>query len=105
MGRFHGHPASLPWRKDWGDRKPIDVPVDELEKLTTRAAALFPQGILANSPTQPLLIDHDKSGSYKNQMLIGDMNFKRVLRFMKDTVNGTVQGALHFTSMSPQTRQ
>ncbi|MCH2208690.1 MAG: hypothetical protein MK132_22865 [Lentisphaerales bacterium] len=93
-GRFHGHPASLPWRKDWDGRNPLNVAVKELEKLRTKAAALFPQGILANSPTQPLLIDHDKFGPYKNQMLIGDMNFRRVLRFMKDTVNGQVQGAL-----------
>ncbi|MCM8536849.1 MAG: hypothetical protein NE334_13010 [Lentisphaeraceae bacterium] len=94
LDRFHGHPASLPWKKDWDGRNPLDVPVDELEKMRTKAAALFPQGILANSPTQPLLIDNDKFGPFKNQMLVGDMNFKRVLRYMKDTVNGTTQGAL-----------
>jgi glucose/arabinose dehydrogenase len=93
-GRFHGHPASLPWRQNWDGRNPLDLSIKELDKMRTPAAALFPQGILANSPTQPLLIKTDKFGPYRNQMLIGDMNFKRILRFIKDDVEGTIQGAL-----------
>ncbi|MCM8541064.1 MAG: PQQ-dependent sugar dehydrogenase [Lentisphaeraceae bacterium] len=91
--RFHGHPASLVWREGWS-RDPLDVPVKELEELRTKASVLFPQGVMANSPTQPLLIDHDKFGPYKGQMLVGDMNFKRILRFMPDKVNGEIQGAI-----------
>lgn len=91
--RFHGHPASLIWREGW-KRDPLKVPVDELDKMRKRASILFPQGIMANSPTQPLLIDHDKFGPYKGQMLVGDMNFKRILRFMPDKVNGEIQGAI-----------
>lgn len=93
-GRFHGHPASLVWRKGWNGQDPLKMTVAELDNMRTKASALFPQGILANSPTQPLLIDHDKFGPYKNQMLIGDMNFNRILRFIKDEVQGEVQGAL-----------
>ncbi|MCM8536929.1 MAG: PQQ-dependent sugar dehydrogenase [Lentisphaeraceae bacterium] len=93
-GHFHGHPASLVWEKDWDGRDPLKVPVDELDKMRTPAAALVPQGIMGNSPTQPLLIDHDKFGPFKGQMLIGEMNFQRVLRFMKDKVNGVTQGAI-----------
>jgi glucose/arabinose dehydrogenase len=91
--RFHGHPASLVWREGWTE-DPLKMPVEKLESLRTRAAILFPQGIMANSPTQPLLIDHDKFGPYKNQLLIGEMNFSRVLRFMPDEVNGVMQGAI-----------
>ena len=91
--RFHGHPASLIWRKGW-TQDPLKVPVEELDKLRKRASILFPQGVMANSPTQPLLIDHDKFGPYKGQMLVGDMNFKRILRFMPDKVNGEIQGAI-----------
>ena len=93
-GRFHGHPASLVWRKGWDGRDPLTISVEELDQMRTKAAALFPQGILANSPTQPILIDHQKFGPYQNQMLIGDMNFNRILRFIKDKINGEVQGAL-----------
>lgn len=91
--RFHGHPASLVWREGW-TRDPLEVPVEELDKLRKKASILFPQGLMANSPTQPLLIDHDKFGPYKGQMLVGDMNFKRILRFMPDKVNGEIQGAI-----------
>lgn len=93
-GHFHGHPASLVWEKNWDGRDPLKVPVEELNKMRTPAAALVPQGIMGNSPTQPLLIDHDNFGPYKGQMLIGEMNFQRVLRFMKDKVGNVVQGAV-----------
>lgn len=93
-GLFHGHPASLVWEKDWDGRDPLKVSVSELNKMRTPASVLVPQGIMGNSPTQPLLINDDKFGPYKGQMLIGEMNFQRVLRFMKDKVNGVVQGAV-----------
>lgn len=93
-GHFHGHPSSLVWRKDWDGRDPLDVSVKELDKMRSKAAALSPQGIMANSITQPLLIDGDQFGPYKGQMLIGEMNFPKVLRFIQDEVQGEVQGAL-----------
>jgi len=93
-GHFHGHPASLVWKKGWDGRDPLKVPVKELDKMRTPASVLVTQGIMGNSPTQPLLIDHNSFGPYKGQMLIGEMNFQRVLRFMKDKVNGQVQGAV-----------
>jgi hypothetical protein len=103
-GRFHGHPASLVWRKDWDGRDPLNLSTEELDQMRTKAAVLFPQGILANSPTQPLLIDHQNFGPYQNQMLIGDMNFNRILRFIKDNVKGEVQGALISHLESPKMR-
>ena len=93
-GRFHGHPASLVWRKDWDGRDPLEVPVKELDAMRTKAAILSPQGIIANSLTQPILIDHKNFGPYKGQMLIGEMNFKKILRFIPDEVNGTIQGPI-----------
>lgn len=93
-GHFHGHPASLVWKKNWDGRDPLKVPVEELDKMRTPAAALVTQGIMGISPTQPLLIDHEKFGPYKGQMLIGDMNFQRVLRYIKDKVNGVAQGTI-----------
>ena len=93
-GAFHGHPASLVWKKNW-TKDPKKMAVKELNEMREPAAALFPQGILANSPTQPLLDDtKGKFGPFKNQMFVGEMNLKRLLRFIPDEVNGTVQGTL-----------
>jgi len=93
-GAFHGHPASLIWEKNW-KKNPKDMPIAELDKMRQPAAALFPQGILANSPTQPLLdTTKGKFGPFSNQMFIGEMNLKRLLRFIPDEVNGTLQGTL-----------
>ncbi|EDM25381.1 probable large, multifunctional secreted protein [Lentisphaera araneosa HTCC2155] len=94
---FHGHPASLIWKEGW-TKDPKKMSAQELNKMRQPAAALFPQGILANSPTQPLLDStQGKFGPFSNQMFIGEMNLKRLLRFIPDEVNGTVQGTLiHF---------
>ena len=71
------------------------MPVAELNKMRQPAAALFPHGILANSPTQPLLdTTKGRFGPFANQMFIGEMNLKRLLRFIPDEVNGTLQGTL-----------
>lgn len=93
-GDFHGHPASLVWRHDWDGRDPLKVDVKDLEKMRKPAAALVPQGIMGNSPTQPVLVENNKFGPFKNQILIGEMNFQRILRFMKDEVDGVVQGTI-----------
>ena len=93
-GAFHGHPASLIWKEGW-TKDPKKVTAQELDKMRQPAAALFPQGILANSPTQPLLDStQGKFGPFSHQMFIGEMNLKRLLRFIPDEVNGTVQGTL-----------
>jgi hypothetical protein len=93
-GGFYGHPASLVWKKNW-TRDPLKVPVEELEEMRTPAAALFPQGELANSPTQPIdTIDPKLFGLPKGELLIGDMNQKQLIRFLPEEVGGTVQGTL-----------
>ncbi len=91
-GRFHGHPASLPWTEGYDGRPPLEVPVEELEKLRTPASVWFPQGTMANSPTQPILIP-DGFGPFTGQMLIGEMNRSRIIRLMLEEVNGVMQGA------------
>ncbi len=93
-GGFYGHPASLVWKEGW-TKDPLDVPVSELEALRTRAAGLFPQGELANSPTQPIpTIDPSLFGLPKGELLIGEMNQPTLIRFLKDEVDGTVQGTM-----------
>lgn len=93
-GNFYGHPASLVWKKGW-TRDPLEVPVEELEKMRTPAAALFPQGELANSPTQPInTIDPALFGLPKGELLIGEMNQPQLVRFLPEEVDGTVQGTL-----------
>ena len=91
-GRFHGHPASLPWTENYDGRPPLEIPVEELEKMRTPAAVWFPQGTMANSPTQPVLIP-DGFGPFAGQMLIGEMNRARIIRLMLEKVNGVMQGA------------
>ncbi|GGY67592.1 large multi-functional protein [Cellvibrio zantedeschiae] len=91
---FYGHPASLVWRKGW-TRNPLEVPVAELNKMQTPASALFPQGELANSPTQPVTTLYPELfGLPKGELLIGEMNQPTLIRFLPEKVNGFVQGAL-----------
>ena len=93
-GNFYGHPASLIWEKDWDGRNPLEVPVEELQKMRTREAGFFPYGDMANSPTQPLpTIDPEKFGLPKGELLIGDMNQPNLIRFLAEEVNGVMQGA------------
>jgi hypothetical protein len=93
-GGFAGHPASLIWRKDWSLGNPLKVPLAELDKLRTREAVFFPQGILANSPTQPLLdTTGGRFGPYANQVFVGEMNISRIMRVLPETVAGQTQGA------------
>ena len=93
--RFYGHPASLAWREDWDGRNPLEVGVAELDQLRTRASVLFPQGSMANSPTQPVFdTTSGKFGPFAGQMLIGEMNEPKIVRVMPDEVNGEFQGAV-----------
>lgn len=91
---FYGHPASLVWEENWPDRNPFYEPVEELDKMRTVAAVLFPQGIIANSPSEPVW---DKTGGkfgpFSGQMFIGEMNRDRIVRVMLEEVNGQFQGA------------
>ncbi len=93
-GKFYGHPASLVWKKGWDKGSPFHLPVETLDAMRTKAAVLFPHGIMANSPTQPI-VDHTegKFGPFAGQLLIGEMNRERIVRVMLEKVGGELQGA------------
>jgi len=92
---FYGHPASLVWRKDWDGRDPLMMPVEELDRMQTPAAGYMPQGELANSPTQPLIIpDGAFPKEFDRQTLIGEMNQPWLVRVLDDEVSGQFQTAL-----------
>jgi len=91
---FYGHPASLVWKKEWRNRDPFNAPITELDKMRTRAAVLFPQGIMANSPSQPLVdMTNGKFGPFSGQLFVGEINRNRILRVMLEKVGGEFQGA------------
>lgn len=93
-GNFYGHPASLVWTKGWKDKNPFDMPIHELDQMRKKAAVLFPQGIMANSPSQPLCDNTDgKFGPFAGQLLVGEMNRDRIVRVMLEKVGGELQGA------------
>lgn len=92
-GGFYGHPSSLVWREGWDRGDPLKLPVAELEKMRVAETARFPQGDLANSPTEPVVIP-DSWGQFGGQVLIGEMNQPRMVRFMADEVDGFLQGTL-----------
>jgi len=93
-GKFYGHAASLLWNEEWIDGRPVDLPVPSLDSMRETAAILFPHGSMANSPTQPL-VDSTKGkfGPFAGQMLIGEMNKRRIMRVILEEVDGNIQGA------------
>lgn len=94
-GRFYGHPSSLVWTKGWDKGNPFLLDIDSLNAMREKAAVLFPHNIIANSPTQPLLIkNHKKLKQFEGQFIIGEMNQERLVRVMLEEINGVVQGAV-----------
>jgi glucose/arabinose dehydrogenase len=92
-GKFYGHPASLIWKKGWKGGSPY-IPVAQLDSMRTRASVLFPHGIMADSPTQPLCDNtNGKFGPFAGQIFVGEMNSGRILRVMLENVGGDLQGA------------
>ena len=93
-GKFYGHPASLVWKDGWNRGNPFYLPISQLNEMRTRAAVVFPQGIMANSPAQ-LLCDttQGKFGPFGGQLLVGEMNRERIVRVMLEKVGGALQGA------------
>ncbi|MEZ5301080.1 MAG: hypothetical protein R3F11_10570 [Verrucomicrobiales bacterium] len=90
-GGFYGHAASLIWRDGWTEN-PLKVGAKELDKIREPAAVLFPQGAMANSPTQPLAIPPGVFGPFAGQLLVGEMNQARIMRVDLEEVGGTMQG-------------
>jgi glucose/arabinose dehydrogenase len=92
--KFYGHPASLVWKKDWQSGNPYKIPVADLDKMRTRASVLFPQGTMANSPSQPVFDNSQgKFGPFAGQMFVGEMNQERIVRVMLEKIDGQWQGA------------
>ena len=92
-GKFYGHPASLTWQEGTTS-PPVKMPVTELAARKTPASFVFPHNLMANSPTQPLLIKTGgKFGPFEGQMIIGEMNRARLIRLIPDQVDGQLQGA------------
>jgi hypothetical protein len=95
-GGFYGHPASLPWRADWGKKPPLETPIAKLDKLRTPAAVWFPHMSYANSPTQMVRIPQTAAwGPYGGQLVIGEMNVPKLLRVTTEQVKGMWQGACY----------
>jgi hypothetical protein len=93
QGQFHGHPISLVWRDGWST-DPLAMAPDGFQKLRTPPVVLFPHGLMANSPTQPLCDrTGGKFGPFTGQLMVGEMNTPRLLRVMIEEVNGRLQGA------------
>jgi hypothetical protein len=103
QGGFHGHPASLVWEAGWDGRDPLRIPVTELAKRHHLPAGFFPQGELANSPTQPIVAaEGSVPESIVGQTLIGEMNQPTLVRVLDDEVGGVHQtGLVHFLDRSP----
>lgn len=93
-GGFYGHPASMIWLPDWNKGDPSRLRVEELNAVRQRAVVQFPYGIMAASPTQPVVDDTGGAfGPFGGQILIGEMNQERIIRVMLEEVNGVWQGA------------
>ncbi len=93
-GGFYGHPASLVWNKKWDRGSPFELPPAELQQMSTKAAVLFPQGVIADSPSQPVCdLTEGKFGPFKGQLFVGEMNTERIVRVMLEKVDGQLQGA------------
>lgn len=94
-GAFYGHPASLVWTEGWDGRDPMTMTPEELDQMQTPAVGYMPQGELANSPTEPVVIPEGAfPDSLANQTLIGDMNQPWLVRVLDDEVSGQFQTAL-----------
>lgn len=89
-GRFYGHAASSVWRDDFVKGRSVD----DLDRMRTEGAVLFPHAILANSPGQPIFdTTGGKFGPFAGQMFVTEFNIPRLLRVMLEEVTGELQGA------------
>ncbi|MEQ1842121.1 MAG: hypothetical protein ABL994_17075, partial [Verrucomicrobiales bacterium] len=67
----------------------------ERSRLTTYEppVVMLPHGKLGQSPTGIALIENDKFGPFKGQLLVGEQTFSQVQRIFLEKVNGVWQGA------------
>lgn len=93
-GDFAGHPGAMHWLPGW-KLSHSEITPDDITELRKPAAALFPQGELANSPTQPLpTISKKLFGLPEGELIIGEMNIDHLIRFLPDETTNTMQGTL-----------
>ena len=92
-GSFNGHPASLVWTAGWNQGDPLALPVAELEKMRQQPGGIFIHADLANSPTQPAIFPRTW-GALAGQVVFGEMNAARLVRFVGEDVGGVHQGAM-----------
>lgn len=92
-GSFNGHPASLVWSPGWDKGDPSNLAVAELDQLRHPPGGIFIQGDLSNSPTQPAVFSA-AWGALAGQVVFGEMNAARLVRFVGEDIKGVHQGAL-----------
>lgn len=93
LGQFAGHPASLVWEPGRTSDPDLRDPAPH-EARRTRPAVLFPHGLMASSPTQPLCdTTAGRFGPFAGQVFVGEMNIPRLIRVMLEDVKGVAQGA------------
>ena len=92
-GQFAGHPASLVWDPRATADPEVADPAPHAARRTP-PAVLFPHGVMASSPTQPLTdTTGGRFGPFAGQVLVGEMNTPRLVRVMLEDVSGVTQGA------------
>lgn len=95
-GRFYGNPSSMIFTKDWNHRDPKAVKLEELEKLKTPPAVIFPYGRMGQSISQPTWdTTAGKFGPFSGQIFVGDVQIPIVMRVTVDKVDGEYQGACY----------
>lgn len=92
--KFYGHPSSLIWTENWDSGDPLRLPISKLNNLRSKPAVMLPQGEMCNSPAEPIFDTNEgQFGPFSDQMFVGDIAGRRILRIILDKVNGTYQGA------------
>jgi glucose/arabinose dehydrogenase len=94
--RFYGNPSSIIFTKDWNDRDPKSVTLEELEKKKTPPAIIFPYGRMGQSLSQPAWdTSGGKFGPFAGQIFVGDVQYPLVMRATLEKVDGEYQGACY----------
>lgn len=92
MGRFFGHYNNPNFVPELAERFPKGgIASTWCDHLRARPALDLVYGDMANSPTQPVLIE---KGPYRGQMLIGELTAGGIRRACMEQVNGQWQGAV-----------
>ena len=92
---FYGNPSSLLFHKTI-HADPKTTSIQDLDKMRTLPAIIFPYGRMGQSGTQPTWdTTGGKFGPYAGQMFVGDMTVPLVMRCTLEKVGGEYQGACY----------